>query len=160
MAAIVSTIEVARPAEEVFSYVIDPSHMPEWQKGVTDGRLDGTPVHVGSRCTTTRKIGGAQREVVTEITEYDPPRRWADHGIEGPIRAVGSVRIDPVEGQARSRLTIEVDFEGHGIGKLLVPLMVRPQAGREMPGNMRRLKEQLEARGQAPLEPGTTRPVS
>lgn len=159
MAPIISTIETARSADDVFAYVTDPSRMPEWQQGVTSGRLDGTGV--GSRCTTTRKIGGAQREVVTEITEYDPPRRWADHGIEGPIRAVVSVRIDPVDGQARSRLTIEVDFEGHGIGKLLVPLIVRPQARREMPGNMRRLQERLESGGtHAPRVPGTTSPLS
>jgi uncharacterized protein YndB with AHSA1/START domain len=149
MAPIISTIEIGRPAEEVFSYVIDPSTMSEWQQGVVNGRLDGTPVRVGSRCTTTRKIGGSEREVVTEITEYDPPRRWADHGIDGPIRAVVSVRVDPVEEAARSRVTIEVDFEGHGIGKLLVPMMVRPQARREMPGNMRRLKQRLEAGGMA-----------
>jgi uncharacterized protein YndB with AHSA1/START domain len=150
MAPIISTIEVARPAEEVFSYVTDPSHRPEWQKGVTDGRLDGTPAHVGSRCTTTRKIGGAQRQVVTEITEYDPPRRWADHGIDGPIRAVVSVRVEPLEAPPRTRVTIEVDFEGHGIGKLLVPLMVRPSARREMPDNMRRLGQRLQANGPAP----------
>lgn len=144
MAPIISTIEVARPAEEVFSYVTDPSRMSEWQQGVRDGHLEGAPVHVGSRCHTTRKIGGSEREVVTEITECDPPRRWADHGIEGPIRAVVSVQIDPIDGPARSRVTIGVDFEGHGIGKLLVPLVVRPSARREMPGNMQRLKQQLE----------------
>ncbi len=143
MAPIISTLEVARSAEDVFAYVTDPARMPEWQNGVTAGRLDGSGV--GSRCTTKRRIGGSEREVVTEITEYDPPRRWADHGIEGPIRAVVSVQIDPLEGQIRSRLTIEVDFEGHGIGKLLVPIVVRPQARREMPGNMQRLAERLKA---------------
>ena len=145
MAPIISTIEVDRPAEEVFFYVIDPSRMHEWQKGMTSGgRMDGTPVRVGSRCTTVRKIGGARREVVTEITEYDPPRRWADHGLDGPIRALVSVRVDPVA-QTRSRVRIDVDFEGHGIGKLLVPLMVLPSARRQMPGNMQKLKQQLES---------------
>ena len=127
MSSIVSTVEIARSAEDVFAYVTDPAHMPEWQKGFTAGRLDGSGV--GSRCTTKRRIGGSEREVVTEITEYDPPRRWADHGIEGPIRAVVSVQIDPLEGHTRSRLTIEVDFEGHGIGKLLVPIVVALRPG-------------------------------
>ena len=145
MAQIISTIEIGRPAEEVFFYVIDPSTMHEWQKGMSGGgHMDGTPVQVGSRCTTVRKIGGAQREVVTEITEYDPPRRWADHGIDGPIRAVVAVRVDPVD-ETRSRVRIELDFEGHGIGKLLVPLIVRPSARREMPTNMQRLKHRLES---------------
>jgi uncharacterized protein YndB with AHSA1/START domain len=146
MAPITSSTEVARPAEEVFPYVTDPSTMPEWQQGVVRGHLDGPTTRVGSKCTTIRRIGGRQREVITEITEYDPPRRWADRGISGPIRAIVAVTVDPLADGSRSKVTIEVDFTGHGIGKLLVPLIVRRQAAGEMPGNMRRLKQRLEAR--------------
>ena len=42
------------------------------------------------------------------------------------------------------RGAIELEFEGHGIGKLLVPLVVRRQARNEMPQNCRRLKQPLE----------------
>jgi len=38
-----------------------------------------------------------------------------------------------------------VDFTGHGIGKILVPLMVRREARNEMPGNMAALKQRMEA---------------
>jgi uncharacterized protein YndB with AHSA1/START domain len=145
MAPIISIAEVARPAEEAFAYVIDPGTMPEWQQGVERGDLDTHTTTVGSHCTTVRKIGGREREVVTEITEYEPPRRWADRGIEGPIRANVSVAVEPLSNNSRSRITIELDFTGHGIGKLLVPLFVRRQAAKEMPGNMKRLKERLEA---------------
>lgn len=145
MAPIVASTEVARPAEEAFAYVIDPSTMSEWQEGVVRGHLDTHTTRVGSRCTTTRRIGGREREVITEITEYDPPRRWADRGISGPIRAIVAVTVEPDVDSSRSRVTIEVDFMGHGIGKLLVPLMVRRQAAKEMPENMARLKRQLEA---------------
>ena len=82
--------------------------------------------------------------MVTEITEYDPPRRWADRGISGPIRAIVGVTVEPVADGARSMVTIELDFTGHGIGRLLVPLVVRRQAASEMPDNMRRLKQRLE----------------
>lgn len=146
MAPITSTIEVARPAEEAFAYVIDPSTFPEWQQGVVRGQMDGPTTHVGSRCTTIRMIGGREREVNTQITEYDPPHRWADRGIDGPIRAIVHVAVEPLADGSRSRVTIEVDFTGHGIGKLLVPLVVRRQAAGEMPDNMRRLKERLESR--------------
>jgi hypothetical protein len=56
------------------------------------------------------------------------------------------VRVEPTEAADRCRVTIDIDFEGHGIGKVLVPLFVRPQARREMPANLRLLKERLEAR--------------
>ena len=144
MAPITNSMEVARPAEQVFAFVTDPRHMPEWQKGCLKGQLDGPTTHVGSRCTTTRSIGGREREVTTEITEYDPPRKWADHGIDGPIRAIVVVTVRPLADGTRSRLTIELDFAGHGIGKILVPLVVRRQAAKEMPGNMEQLRRLLE----------------
>jgi Polyketide cyclase / dehydrase and lipid transport len=118
--------------------------MSEWQRGVVRGHLDTPETRVGSRCTTTRKIGGREREVVTEITEYDPPHRWADRGVSGPIRAVVAVTVEPVSDGSHARVTIELDFTGHGIGKLLVPLVVRRQAANEMPENMERLKRRLE----------------
>lgn len=144
MAPITSSTEIARSADDVFTYVTDPRTMPEWQQGCMSGRLDTPTTSVGSKCTTVRAIGGRQREVTTEITEYDPPRRWADRGIEGPIRAIVAVTVEPLADGSRSRLTIDLDFTGHGIGKVLVPLVVRRQAAREMPENMRRLKQRLE----------------
>ena len=144
-APITSTIEVERPAEEVFAYVTDPSTMPEWQQGCVSGHMDAPTTRVGSKCTTVRRIGGREREVTTEITAYDPPRRWADRGIDGPIRALVAVTVEPLADGTRSRLTIQLDFIGRGIGKLLVPLVVRRQAAGEMPENMRRLQERLES---------------
>ena len=146
MAPITTSTEVARGAEEVFAYVTDPSTMHEWQQGCVSGHMDGSTTRVGSKCMTVRRIGGREREVTTEITEYDPPRRWADRGIDGPIRALVAVTVEPLADGSRSRLRIELDFTGHGIGKLLVPLLVRPQAAGGMPENMRRLKQRLELR--------------
>jgi uncharacterized protein YndB with AHSA1/START domain len=145
MAPIRTTTEVARPPEEVFAYVTDPSTFPEWQQGVVRGHMDGSPTRVGSKCTTIRSIGGREREVHTTITEYDPPRRWADRGIDGPIRAIVEVLVEPLPDGSQSQVTINLDFTGHGIGVLLVPLFVRRQAAREMPENMRRLKQRLES---------------
>ena len=146
MAPITSIVEVARSPEEAFAYVTDPGTMPEWQQGVVRGHMDGAETRVGSKCTTIRKIGGREREVITELTEYDPPRRWADRGISGPIRAIVAVTVEPLADRSRSKVTIELDFTGHGLGKLLVPLIVRRQAASEMPENMRRLKQRLEVR--------------
>jgi uncharacterized protein YndB with AHSA1/START domain len=148
MAPIVSEVEIAGRAGEVFSYVTDPSRFPEWQQGVVSGSMEGgdTP-GVGAICTTTRRIGGAERASTSEVTEISPPNRWAVRGLDGPIRAIVNVTVEPLNESARSRVTIELDFEGHGIGKLLVPLVVRRQAEREMPDNLERLKERLEGAG-------------
>jgi uncharacterized protein YndB with AHSA1/START domain len=146
MAPIVTSIEIARPPEDVFGYVTDPSRFVEWQEGVVSGRMEGDGPHgVGSRCITARRIGGGERASTAEITEFAPPRRWADRGIDGPIRARVSVAVEPLDAATRSRVTITLDFEGHGIGKLLVPLIVRRQAQKEMPANCQSLKQRLES---------------
>ena len=147
MAPLVSRIEIARPQDEVFSYVTDPTTFAEWQEGVVGGSVAaGNTPAVGSKCTTTRRIGGSERPSTSEITKLDPPTSWAVHGIDGPIRATVNVTVEPLNASDQSRVTIELEFEGHGIGKLLVPLVVRRQARNEMPANLRRLKERLEAR--------------
>lgn len=146
MANIVNSIDVATSSAVAFGYVIDPSHFHEWQSGLVAGHMDRETVTVGARCVTTRRIGGRARNITSEITAFDPPRHWADHGLDGPIRGIVQVDVEPLDDDTRCRVTISLDFEGHGIGKLLIPLLVHRQAEREMPANMQRLKEQLERR--------------
>jgi hypothetical protein len=77
MAAIVTTVEIDRPAGDVFAYATDPTRFHEWQQGVVEGRLeDQDNPRVGTRCFTTRRIGGANRASTSEISNLDPPRTW------------------------------------------------------------------------------------
>ncbi|MGH2917204.1 MAG: SRPBCC family protein [Solirubrobacteraceae bacterium] len=134
MAPIQVSIEIARPQDEVFAYLTDPTRFAAWQAGVTGGHMeDDAATTVGSTCRTTRRIGGAERAITSQVTTLDPPRARGVHGIDGPIRAVVNVTVEPADTTPRSRVT--VDFEGHGVGKLLVPLVVRRQARNEMPAN-------------------------
>jgi carbon monoxide dehydrogenase subunit G len=141
-----TSIDVDRPAAGIFDYVTDPSRFSEWQIGVVDGRMETTgQPSVGDKCSTTRRIGFVDRLATSEVTHVDPPHRWGVRGVVGPIRAAVDVTVEPLENDQRSRVTISIEFTGHGIGKLLVPLLVRPQARREMPANVQRLQERLEA---------------
>jgi uncharacterized protein YndB with AHSA1/START domain len=144
MAPIVTSAEIERPAAEVFAYATDPSRFREWQKGVVDGHMQGQSDMAGARCMMTRRIGGANRTSTSELVRIDPPRAWRVEGLDGPVRAAVDVQVEPLT-DSRSLLTITVDFTGHGIGKILVPLMVRPEASKEMPGNMAALKQRMEA---------------
>jgi Polyketide cyclase / dehydrase and lipid transport len=148
MPPITVSADVDRPAEAAFAYVTDPSRFPEWQAGVVSGHMDGGGpdggLTVGARCITVRRIGGAQRPSTSELVRLEPPRAWAVRGLDGPIRAAVDVTVASL-GADRSTVTIAVHFTGHGIGKVLVPLLVRRQARREMPANIARLKERLEA---------------
>jgi hypothetical protein len=62
----------------------------------------------------------------------------------GLVRGTVNGMVEPLDGGRRSRVTIALEFEGHRIGRLLVPLVVRRQARRQLPKNEQKLKEVLE----------------
>jgi uncharacterized protein YndB with AHSA1/START domain len=144
MAPLVSTIEIARRPEEVFAYVTDPTRFPEWQDDVVSVRMaDDRPPVVGTRFTTTRRIGGVERTMTQEITRIEPPCTWTAQGVDGPIRPAAGVTIEPLDDGTRSRVTFTLDFRGHGVGVPLVPL-VRRQAQQGASRSYRNLRELLE----------------
>ncbi len=144
MAPITVDTEVNRSAAEVFAYATDPTRFCEWQKGVVSGHMDQSGIpQVGAHCSTTRRIGGAERPSTSKMVEIDPPRTWKVRGIDGPIRAQVDVQVELIHDN-RSKITISVDFAGHGIGKVLVPLLVRREAAKEMPENLAMLKSGLK----------------
>jgi hypothetical protein len=144
MAGVTATTEIDRCAEDVFAYATDPTRFHEWQAGVVEGHLDHPDApQVGTLCHTTRRIGFADRSSTSALTHIDPPRTWGVRGLDGPIRAIVDLAVTAL-GPTRARLSITVDFEGHGIGKLLVPMAVRPAARKEMPANLAALKQRIE----------------
>jgi uncharacterized protein YndB with AHSA1/START domain len=145
MAPIVSRFEVARPPDEVFAYVTDPTRFAEWQDDVVRARMEGgRPPRVGARFTTTRRIGRVEQTTTQQTTALRPPRSWAASGVDGPFRPSATITVEPLDGGARSRVTIALDFEGRGLGRLLPLDVIRRMAARRAPRSYRNLKERLE----------------
>jgi uncharacterized protein YndB with AHSA1/START domain len=138
MAPMVSTIEIACTPEEVFAVATDPRRFADWQHDVVSVRMLGE-----AQFATTRRISGAERTMIQQITRNDPPHCWAARGIDGPIRTNATITVEPVNGGTRSRVTFTLEFEGHGIGIPLLPL-VRQQAQKGAPNSYRNLKDLLE----------------
>ena len=98
---------------------------------------------VGSRFITTRRIACLERRMTSEVTESEPDKSWAHSGIDGPIRAITHITITPLPSGAGSQVTLAIDFQGHGIARLFVPL-VRWLGYKDGPAICRNLKQQLE----------------
>jgi uncharacterized membrane protein len=142
---VVESIEIARRPEEVFAYLDQVDRHPEWQENLVSvtPQAEGPP-QVGSRIVQVRRVPGGPREFTLEVSEHDPPRKVAFRGLDGPVRPVGSVTIESVADGSRSRVTQQLDLEGHGLlGKLIAPL-ARRDAAKQVPKNQARLKELLE----------------
>jgi uncharacterized protein YndB with AHSA1/START domain len=144
VAEITHTVEIDRSPEDVFAYVEDLARHGEWQETVvaTTVTPDG-PTQVGTRATETRRMGNREQEVTYEVTEHNPPHSFAFKGVDGPIRPIGRGTVEALDGGSRSRVTIELDFEGHGVGKFMLPL-VRSQARKQVPKDQANLKARLE----------------
>lgn len=150
---ITGSIEINRPQAEVFAYLNELDRHSEWRSDLIGSRLDTQgPVGVGTRATDTLKVPGGKQEITYEVTEHEPPRRSAWRGVAGPVRAVGTVLVEPLDDGARSRVSVEFDLKGHGIGLLIAPF-ARMRARRMVPRDQAKLKEILESPGSAPEPP-------
>jgi hypothetical protein len=79
-----------------------------------------------------------------EVTELSSPRSWAARGVNGPFRPSAAITVEPLDGGTGSRVTVVLDFEGQGIGKLLPLDVIRRMAAKSAPKSYRNLKERLE----------------
>jgi uncharacterized protein YndB with AHSA1/START domain len=138
MSAHVTTIDIAAPPEVVYAYATDPVRFAEWQRDVAGVKLldDG-------RFETTRRFAGARNTLTQQVVRDDPPHEWAARGLDGPIRAHASIRIEPLDGGRRSRVTFTLDFEAAGLGAAILPL-VRRQAAKSAPISYDTLRQRIE----------------
>jgi uncharacterized membrane protein len=146
---ITDTIEINRPAEEVFGYLDQLDRHAEWQTSLVSVKIETEgPTRVGTRVLERRNVPGGLRDIPYEVTEYEPPRKSAFRGTAGPVRPVGTVTVDPLS-ESSSRVSIQLDLEGHGIGKLFA-VFARRQAAKQVPQDQQRLKQVLESGGGGP----------
>ncbi|MDJ0356594.1 SRPBCC family protein [Paenarthrobacter sp. PH39-S1] len=145
MKPIRQSIEIALRPEEVFSYATDFSKFPDWQVGAVSARPIGdSPAGPGARAAVTRKIGPGRFARTEVISRYHPARTWSIEGVGGPLTANVHGTIEPVRDGTATRLTIDMDFEGHGIGRYLIPGVARRLARKQLPQNLQNLKRILE----------------
>src|SRR5438874_1842480 len=68
------TIEINRPAKEVFDFTLNPKNTPKWIDFITEEKTDDWPPKLG---TTYRNRGSENSEWSEyELTEYDPGKAF------------------------------------------------------------------------------------
>lgn len=145
MSPIRESVEIARRAEDVFAYLDDLARHGEWQEQIVSAHVETEgPTRVGTRVTERRRMGRREEDTSYEVVAHDPPRSFSFQGLGGSIRVAGTGRVEPIGDGPRARVSLELDFTGHGVGKLLLPL-VRSQARKQVPRDQQRLKERLES---------------
>ena len=112
---------VAVSAEVVFDYMTDPSKLASWQTSKTLVEpLSNGPTRLGTRVRErTKPPAGKEFEQVVEFTEFDRPRRFHVHVVEGPYPIDGIWTFKPRG--ADTEVTFTAEGELRGLMRLVEP---------------------------------------
>jgi len=90
-----SLVVIDAPIERVWAELTDVEGQPRWMHDLKSVRLDSPgPVGVGTRATGTVRILGFAVEDPVEITEFEPPMRYAI-AHEGRFTGSGLITLEP-----------------------------------------------------------------
>jgi hypothetical protein len=78
------TTPIARPPDAVFAYIADPAKLHTWQDVRSIEQITPGPVGVGTRFREEHVVLGRARTEITEITGFEPGRRFEIQMIDGP----------------------------------------------------------------------------
>jgi uncharacterized protein YndB with AHSA1/START domain len=136
------SVDIDRPASEVFAYLTDAEKLPQWQAGAIEAEWQGERA-AGARVREVRKFLGRRMESELEVTAYEPDRRLGLKVLSGPVPFSVDQRLEPRNGG--TRLTFVGEGEPGGFFRLAEPLVART-AERQFKGDYETLKDLLEAR--------------
>jgi carbon monoxide dehydrogenase subunit G len=137
------TVEIPRPPEEVFPWLLEEDKVPRWTSHLESyTALDGA-LGAGSRVRQVLEVSGRRIDVELELTEYDPPRgaetRFSTNGIE----VINAYALTPAG--AGTRLTQSVDARPSGLtARMLVPV-IQPRLEEKLTQDLERLRVELSA---------------
>jgi uncharacterized membrane protein len=143
MKPVVVSVDVERPAEEVFAYLDEVENNPEWLAGMQTARwITEPPRRVGSRYEQVAKFLGKEIRTTFEVVDHQPGRRVTIRSLEGSSFPLTVTRqVDPLDDR-RCRVTETVESDPSGFYKVVGPVlhaMVRSRIARDY----RRLAKQL-----------------
>jgi carbon monoxide dehydrogenase subunit G len=143
VARIEHSIEIARPVDEVFAVLTDPTRLHEWQGTVVKAELEGEPpLRAGSRVREVRSFLGRRIETTVEIVEVAPPDRFALRSAAGPVEFDVRQTVEPTPDGSRVRIAME----GKARGVLGVAARVAVKAAdKQLKTDLDALKRLLES---------------
>lgn len=137
-----NTIRIERPVEDVFSYLSDLEHIPEWNWAVVETRkVTPGPIAVGSVYRQTRTVPQPAIETL-EITQFDPSERIEVRGVLAQMPALLSYVLN--EDGTGTELINTVNLDPKGPFRLVAPVLNR-RIKQAVGKNLLDLKTQLEA---------------
>jgi uncharacterized protein YndB with AHSA1/START domain len=142
MITFTNTVNIDRPIDEVFAYLADLEHTPEWNWAITETKkVTPGPASVGTRYRQIRSVPQVSTEEL-EIIALDPDRRIEIRATLADLPAHLVYELDQVS--TGTSVTNTVEIEPQGVFRLIGPV-VGGRAKNAVAENLSKLKELLEA---------------
>lgn len=138
------TVDVERPAHEVFAYLEEVTNNTEWLKGMRSCKwTTEPPIRVGSRYEQVAEFLGKEIRTSFEVTAHEPGRLVTIQSRAGSAFPLTVTRrVDPLDGN-RSRVTEVVESDPSGFYRIAQPVL-RAMVARNIRRDYRNLKTLLE----------------
>jgi uncharacterized membrane protein len=130
MPVIEETVVIARPAGEVFDFLMVAENLPRWDSSMLECvQVGNGAVTVGTRYRGASKILGRRIEWTTEVVEFVPGVRAASRSVEGSLTFTISYEVaaSPAGTTLRYRLAAESGLGG-AFGRAMEPIVQKAQA--------------------------------
>jgi uncharacterized protein YndB with AHSA1/START domain len=138
-----TSTHINRPAEEVFAYIDDLSHLPEWIDIIDDSVASESTTRIGTQVTNRIDLLGRHFRNVLEVVEREPNRRLSLQAKQ-PFDVTGTFVVEPEDGG--TRFTVLLDAQPAAFFRVGEPILAGV-GRRRFNGHLRRLKGRLESRG-------------
>ncbi|HWI22889.1 MAG TPA: SRPBCC family protein [Baekduia sp.] len=143
-----ATVVIDRPIEELFAFLADGENDRLFSDRVQEiQRTTEGPDGVGTVYASVVKDGGMKTTREFKLTEFDPPSRirWTELSKNPITVSEGGYDLEAA-GAGGTRLTLFNVLEGHGFGKLILPLALRSARNGGASKIVEKLKQVVEAR--------------
>jgi hypothetical protein len=148
MGRFAATEVIGRPIEELFAFLADGENDRLFSDRVQEiHRTTEGPDGVGTIYASVVKDGGMKSTREFKLTAFDPPSRirWTELSKNPITVSEGGYDLEPA-GAGQTRLTLFNVLEGHGFGKLILPLALRSARNGGAAKIVEKLKQVVEAR--------------
>jgi hypothetical protein len=120
-------LKVDRPVDKVFAWLTNAENQGKFDKNsLKMEALTPGPWRAGSQFRELRDLGGRKTEVLSEVAELEPNRRFVIRSKTGPDW-LGIWLFEPEGAGTRLRWTGQMTMKG--FGRLLEPLIGRQMRG-------------------------------
>jgi uncharacterized protein YndB with AHSA1/START domain len=143
---VVTSVEIARPREEVAAFASDPDRATAWYENIEAAEWrTAPPLAAGTQIAFTARFLGRRLTYTYEVQELEPGERLVMRTVDGPFPMETTYTWQDAAGGA-TRMTLRNRGRPSGFSRLAAPVMA-PAMRRANRKDLERLRALLEGEG-------------